>query len=111
MFFKPVSFLKGLICGEHEGGSAKLCLFKSVFDAESNQTSPHIPFYYRYSYPHEFLLTSKRLPFLLECSGDQLIPFPTPIKEFLFLPSPKVLFWDQFRFLGKCPPTPPLSQH
>ena len=65
-----------------------------VFDAESNQTSPHIPFYYRYSYPQEFLLTSKRLPFLLECSGDQLISFPTLIKEFLFLPSPKVLFWD-----------------
>ena len=75
-------FSKGLICGEHEDRSAKLCIFKSVFDAESDQTSPHIPFYYRYSYPQEFLFTRKRLPFLLECSGDQLIPFPTLIKEF-----------------------------
>ena len=58
------------------------------FVTESNQTSAHIPFYYRYSYPQEFLLTRKRLPFLLECSGDQLIPFPTPYERVYSFYSP-----------------------
>ena len=57
-------------------------VFSSLFLTQ-NLTKPLLTYhYYRYSYPQEFLLTRKRLPFLLECSGDQLIPFPTLIKEF-----------------------------
>ena len=87
-------------------------VFSSLYLTQ-NLTKPLLTYHFIIATPtlRNTLLTRKRLPFLLECSGDQLIPFPTLIKEFLFLPSPKVLFWDQFRFLGKCPPTPPLSQH
>ena len=28
-----------------------------------------------------------------------------------FLSEPEKVLWDQYQYLGNCPPTPPLTQH
>ena len=52
----------------------------------------------------------------LGLSEDKLPEKPFPVGHFLIwpirvCPAEQGMFWDQFRFPGNCPPTPPLSQH
>ena len=52
----------------------------------------------------------------LGLSEDKLPEKPFPVGHSLIwpirvCPAEQGMFWDQFRFPGNCPPTPPLSQH